>query len=119
MESVERRYGRLEALPNTHGVDPSSETDTVVGLHQDPAEHGLARSRGQTLDRKIAAPLLQGAVLVHADHAVVVASHAEIGDVASAASEQAVVRSRHVGVGTNHQGDTPIQVMCKCQLLTG
>ena len=51
-------------------------------------------------------------VLGHADHRIVVAGHADVGDEGGAAGEDLVVGGRHVGMGADHQAGAAVAVEC-------
>ena len=58
-------------------------------------------------------------VLVHADHRLVVAGHADIGHEGGAAGQDALVGGRHMGVGADHEARAAVGEIAHRLLLAG
>ena len=65
------------------------------------------------------AETLQRHLLHHADHRIVVAGHADVGDVGGAARQDLVVGGRHVGVAADHERSAAVGEVAERRLLAG
>ena len=62
---------------------------------------------------------LQRLVLLHADHRIVVAGHADVGDEARAAGENAMVGARHMRVGADDEARPSVGEVAERPFLAG
>src|SRR5688572_18241755 len=99
----ENRTHFLQRTAEPHRSDPRSEPRRIVGFHRQRAERGRTARRLELRLRDLADETAERLVLRHADHGVVVAGHADVGDERGAGLENAVVGRRHVGVGADHK----------------
>jgi hypothetical protein len=67
----------------------------------------------------VAAEALQRDRLVHADHRIVVAGHADVGDVGGAAGKDLRIGRRHVGMGSGGQRGAAVGEVRERHLLAG
>ena len=101
------------------GSTASGEAGRVVGDDQQAAERGLAFGGRQALAGHVGPEAGGGALLGHADDAVVVAAHAGIGLVGGAAGQDGVVGGGHVGVGADDEADAAVEAVRVGELLAG
>ena len=55
----------------------------------------------------------QGLVLFHADHRIIVAGHADVGDEARAAGQDSMIGARHMGMGADDEARLAVGEMAK------
>ncbi len=107
-----------ESLPPTRsGGDLLGQTRAVADLDGDAAERGFAHGGGKASRGDAAQEAADRLVLLHAEHAVVVAGHAGVGEVGGAAGENLMVGGRHVGVGADDEARPAVEVVGHALLL--
>src|SRR3989344_6923641 len=92
----------------------------AAGLFIEVEQHGAQRTRAFgdiEVRRKFLHQTREGFFDVHADNRVVTAGHADIGDVAGALGQDALVGGRHVRVGANDGAYTSVEVPAHAHLL--
>src|SRR3984957_3070895 len=113
----ERRPRLLEHAANAYRTNPYGEPARVVGLDREAAQRRRPH-RGLELGRRdLAQEASDRLLLGHADHRVVVARHADVGDKGGAARQDALVGGRGMRVGADHEADAAVEEMSHRLLL--
>ena len=84
-----------------------------AGLDRDRAERRWPQRRLEPAGRDAAREAPQRLVLRHADHRIVVAGHADVGDEAGAARRGCGVGARHMGVGADDKARPAVDEMAE------
>src|SRR6185369_7766226 len=92
----EIRARLFEAAADSYGRDAKRAARCLIDLDTHSRQRSLAGRRLETAGRNFGEEAADGFFLVHAEHAVVIAAHADIADVSSAAREHAVVGGRRM-----------------------
>ena len=114
----EARRGLLEVGPDPDGRRRGaarpvrSSVSTANPLKAPSPEAGSSREPGVFWRKRRI-----GSSLLHAEHGIVVAAHAGVGDVGGAAGQDAVVGGRHVRVGADDEGRPAVEVVAERLLL--
>ena len=104
-----------------HRLDAAGEPGRIVGDDEDAAQRRLAALGDLRLvaGRHLGDEAADRRLLLHADHRVVIAAHAEIADIAGAAGQDLMIGGRDMGVGADHRRDAAVAIMAERHLLAG
>ena len=88
----------------------------LVAIHHHGAEPNIAGGRFEARRHIVQKPP-DHQFFLHADHAVIRASHADIGDVGGTVGQHALIGGRNVGVRADDRGDAAIEIPAQRDLL--
>src|SRR6202020_123244 len=80
-------------------------------LGGDCAQRSRTQSRFEATGGNLAREAAQWLFLVHADHRIVVAGHANVGDEAGSSGQDAVIGARRMGVSADHEARLAVDKM--------
>jgi hypothetical protein len=104
------------ASADAQGGDAARQA-VAAGLHRHAAQRRRAERRLEAAGRDVAGEAAQRLLLRHADHRIVVAGHADVGDEAGAAGKNARVGGGDMGVGAGDEADAAVDVIAEGLLL--
>src|SRR5271166_6591061 len=114
----EVRLGGVEQAANPDRRDRLGES-LRPDLDRDPAEGRGTQRRLEPAGGDAADEAPQRLVLLHADHRIVVAGHADVGDKSGAAGEDAMVGARNMSVGAGYQTGPAVSEMGERRFFAG
>ena len=103
--------------PSRTAATRTREAGAVVGLDGEPAQGALPERRLEARARRLLEEAADRLLLVHAEHGIVVAAHAGVGEIGGAAGQDAVVGGRHVGVGADDEARPAVEMVAERLLL--
>ena len=108
----EFRLGRVEQPADPDRSNRSCQP-SGVDVSRDPAQRRRTQRRLEPARGNAAGEAPKGLILLHADHRIIVARHADVGDEASAAGENTMIRAWHMRMGADDEARPPVGEVAK------
>ena len=102
-----------------HRADFRGQSGLVVGFDRDTAQGGGTGRRLEALGGDAAQEARQRLVLDHADHGIIIAGHADIGNESRAARQDLVIGGRRMRVRADHEAGAAVDEMTHRLFLAG